>query len=133
MLCRKLWLVPLIFFLSFKLVSAYPLSDDIYLYGTLFTILLILLVLGYFLRSYFYHIIAGFLFVVVGVYTFINGAGYDQTWFEPTNASIVGTVAPSLVGNGWIFYCSFILLGLGLYYVLAIAYQNVWGNKEIEE
>lgn len=130
----KLFLVPLTFFLSLFLVSASePTSSEVYLYSGLFMVILILLLCGYLLKSYLYHVFSGMLLVVAGVYTFINGAGYDKTWFLPTNQTLIvdGFSNWSSVGNGWIYYASFVLIALGLYYFVSIIYNHVW--QEIPE
>jgi len=123
----------LTFLFSFNLVSAAePGSSEIYLYSGIFIIILILIWLGYFLESYFLHLFAGFMLIVTGIYTFINGAGYDLTWTQPTNQTLIvdGFTNWSSVGNGWVFYLSFALIGLGLYYFIGIMMDNVWGIKE---
>lgn len=133
---KFLLIVLLTFIFSLNFVSAAePGSSDIYLYSGVFIIILILIWLGYSQESYLLHIFAGFLLVVIGVYTFINGAGYDLNWLQPTNQTLIvdGFTNWSTVGNNWVFYNSLGLLGLGFYYFLAVAFDNVWGKKKEEE
>lgn len=101
--------------------AATPGANEVYLYSILFSIIIILLVLGYWVRSYFYKIFAGFLLVITGVYSFINGIpNHAVTWFEPGNP------------DGWIFYSALIMFGLGLYYVVQIAMEHVGGKDEYD-
>lgn len=126
----------LTFFLSFNLVSAStPAVDEIYLYSGIFIVILILLWIGYSQRSYLYQTFAGFMLVVTGVYTYINGAGYDQNWLLPTNTTLVtdAFTSWSTIGNNWVFYCSLILIGLGLYYFIVVTFMNIWSIKDKQE
>ena len=132
---KVLLIILLTFIFSLNFVSAAePSSSDIYLYSGFLIIILVLIWLGYSQDSYLLHVFAGFLLVVVGVYTFINGGGYDLNWLQPTNQTLITDSFTnwSSVGNGWIFYNSLALIGLGLYYFLAVAFDNAWGKAKEE-
>lgn len=133
---KLLAIASLIFFFSLNLVSAStPAADEIYLYSGIFIVILVLLWIGYSQRSYLFHTFAGFMLIVTGIYTYINGAGYDLNWFQPTNTTLVNDAFStwSIVGNNWIFYIAFILIGLGLYYFIVVTFNNVWDMKKKEE
>lgn len=133
---RFLLIILLTFFLSLNFVSAAePSSSEIYLYSGILIVILVLIWLGYSQDSYLLHVFAGFLLVVAGVYTFINGAGYDLNWLQPTNQTLITDSFTnwSSVGNNWIFYNSLALIGLGLYYFIAVMMDNSWGKAKTEE
>jgi len=135
-LSKILLIILLTFIFSFNFVSAAePSSSDVYLYSGIFIVVLILIWLGYSQESYLLHTFAGFLLVVAGVYTFINGGGYDLNWLQPTNQTLITDSFTnwSSVGNNWVFYNSLGLLGLGLYYFIAVTMDNVWGIRKKKE
>jgi len=125
---KRLILLLLVFIFCFNNVSAAtePGQAEIYLYSAIFGIILLLLFLGHYIKQYQWIMFAAFLLIAVGLYTFINGGGYDLTFFEAQNQTGITDDFTnwSSVGNGWIFWNSWALVGLGIYLFIAVAYTN---------
>ena len=77
---------------------------------------LILVVLGTAIKNHFLTLFSGFLLLVVGLYVFVNGLpGHSATWFTAGQA------------DGWIYYVAFMVMGLGLFFVLRTTFKFIWG------
>ena len=106
--------VSLFLFLTPTALAARPIDTN-YLYIILFFISIFILILGKLLKNNIFTIFSGFLFALLGIYTFINGIpGHTTSWLQGGYK------------DGWISFTSIILLGMGLYLLLKATYKEVW-------
>ena len=98
--------------------ASFDAAHATWFYIFFFLIAIIILVIGYSINSWLFQFFAGALFSIFGIYIFING--------------IPGHVSSYLAGgykDGWIFFGSVAITGIGLYYFLTPIFSLMW--KEV--
>jgi len=129
---NKLWIFPLLFlFFLPKIVSASTTgasTNELYLFSMIFLVSVVLLIIGYEMKSWILHVFAGFIFTCTGLWIIFNA----DTGL-PGYSNIISQTASFSGGNAWLYFSAWILIGFGLFYFLMITFLNTWGKRRESE